>query len=71
MALLTPLNVNCHASDGRKVGPLPASLLPACEKPARGWHSYIAIYHNLRGFNALQSHDDLRKEKWLSCDLKT
>ena len=25
MALLTPLNVNCHASDGRKVRPLTAS----------------------------------------------
>ena len=25
MALLTPLNVNCHASDGRKVGTLVAT----------------------------------------------
>lgn len=25
MALLTPLNVNCHASDGRKVGALTRS----------------------------------------------
>lgn len=29
MALLTPLNVNCHASDGRKVRAV-RSLAPAC-----------------------------------------
>lgn len=26
MALLTPLNVNCHASDGRKVNEMPDTL---------------------------------------------
>ena len=49
MALLTPLNVNCHASDGRKVSHLRCNIplqwfFLLCSKNFWSWHICVCVY---------------------------
>lgn len=52
MALLTPLNVNCHASDGRKVRALPGDFCTFKHTHALPGSTFIWKLQRFGGFNA-------------------